>query len=119
LVELTWNKPVISLYVENNQQPETEAFAVIKVSKLIVSESRNGEFEGKIADFFSLMGDIDQINPEKKYVVCWFDDSVADFHTGFRRLSGVTFPAKLDFTVDKRNKRTYNTVFQAKHAKLR
>ena len=114
-----WNKPVISLYLENNQQPETEALAVIKASKLTVSESINGEFEGKITDFFSLMGDIDKVNPENRYVACWFDDSVEDFHAGFRRLSGVTFLTKLNFTVDRRNKRTYNANFQAKRAKLK
>jgi len=119
LSELTWIKPVLSLYRENNQQPETEAFAVIKTKKLIVLESMNGGFSGNISDFFSLMGNVDQINTDNKYVVCWFDDSVEDFRAGFRRLSGVTFPDKLSFTVDHRNKRTYNTVFQAKHAKLR
>ena len=119
LSEFTWIKPVLSFYRENNQQPETEAFVVIKAKELTVLESKNGSFEGKIVDFFSLMGDVDQVDPVGKYVVCWFDDSVEDFHAGFRRLSGVTFPINLSFTVDHRNKRTYNTVFQAKHARLK
>jgi len=119
LSEFTWIKPVLSFYRENNQQPETEAFVVIKAKELTVLVSKNGSFEGKIVDFFSLMGDVDQVDPVGKYVVCWFDDSVEDFHAGFRRLSGVTFPINLSFTVDHRNKRTYNTVFQAKHARLK
>ncbi len=119
LSEFVWNKPVLSLYRENNEQPEREAFVVIKAKKLVVSTNENGGFVGKIEDFFCLMGDIDEVQSERKYVVCWFDDSVADFYSGFRRLSGVTFPAKLSYTIDKRDKRTYNTDLQAKHAKLK
>ncbi len=117
--DFVWNKPVLSFYRENNEQPETEAFAVIKAKKLVVSAVESSGFGGKIEDFFCLMGDIDQVQPERKYVACWFDDSIEDFYAGFRRLSGVTFPAKLSFTVDKRDKRTYNTALQAKHAKLK
>lgn len=116
---LIWNKSVLSLYRENNSQPETEAFAVIKAKKLTVSESEKGEFKVRIENFFCLMGDIDQIQPANKYVVCWFDDEVDDFYEAFRRLSGVTFPTGVSYTLDKRNKRTYNTIFQAKHGKLR
>jgi hypothetical protein len=119
LSEVFWNKPVLSLYHENNEQPEREAFAVIKARKLTISKSENGSFNGNIADFFCLMGDIDQVNEANKYVVCWFDDLVEDFFAGFRRLSSVTFPNGVSFTVDKRDKRTYNSVFQAKHAKLK
>ncbi len=117
--ELIWNKPVLSLYKENNEQPEREAFAIIKVKKLTVSKSENGAFKGNVIDFFCLMGDVDQVSSAGKYVVCWFDDSIEDFYAGFRRLSSVTFPAGLSFSVDKRDKRTYNTVFEAKHAKLK
>jgi hypothetical protein len=119
LSEFIWNKPVLSLYRENNEQPESEAFAVIKAKKLAVSAAENGGFNCNIADFFCLMGDVDQIQPDMKYVICWFDDSVEDFYAGFRRLSGVTFPAKVSFTIDKRNKRTYNTLLEAKHAKIK
>ena len=119
LSEFLWNKPVLSLYRENNEQPETEAFAVIKTKKLIISKLETGGFRGKIEDFFSLMGDLDQVQPAKKYVVCWFDDSIEDFHAAFRRLSGVTFPTELKYAIDKRNKRTYNSTFEAKHAKLK
>ena len=119
LSEFVWNKPVLSLYRENNEQPEREAFAVIKVKKLTVSKSENGDYKGNIADFFCLMGDLDQVGGVSKYVVCWFDDSIEDFYDGFRRLSGVTFPNGVSFTVDKRDKRTYNAAFEAKHAKLK
>ncbi len=117
--EFLWNKPVLSLYHENNEQPEREAFAVIKAKKLTVSKLENGEFKGNVTDFFCLMGDVDQVNSASKYVICWFDDSIEDFYSGFRRLSNVTFPNVVNFTVDKRDKRTYNSVFQAKHAKLK
>ena len=119
LSELVWNKPVLSLYKENNELPEREAFAVIKAKKLTVSKSGNDEFKGSITDFFCLMGDLDQVGRSGKYVVCWFDDSIEDFYAGFRRLSGVTFPNGVSFSVDKRDKRTYNTIFEARHAKLK
>jgi len=117
LSEYNWRKPVLSFYRENNEQPEREAFAVVKAQKLTVSE-KDG-FNCKIEDFFCLMGDVDQVQPDKKYVVCWFDDAIEEFYAGFRRLSGVTLEGGLNFTVDKRNKRTYNAVLQAKHAKLK
>lgn len=119
LSEFIWEKPVLSLYRENNEQPEREAFAVIKVKKISISKLENGLFKGNINDFFCLMGDVDQVSSTGKYVVCWFDDSIEDFYAGYRRLSGVTFPSGISFTVDKRDKRTYNTIFEAKHAKLK
>jgi hypothetical protein len=119
LSEFIWNKPVLSLYKENNEQPETEAFAVIKAKKFTVSESEKGGFNCNLENFFCLMGDVDQIQSANRYVVCWFDDEVDDFYDAFRRLSGVTFPTGVSYVLDKRNKRTYNTVFQAKHGKLR
>jgi len=119
LSEFIWHKPVLSLYKENNEQPEREAFAVIKAKKLTVFKSENGEFKGNLTDFFCLMGDVDQISSVGKYVVCWFDDLIEDFYAGFRRLSSVTFPNGVSFIVDKRDKRTYNTLLEAKHAKLK
>ena len=116
--EFNWDKPVLSFYHENNDQPEREPFAVVKAKKLIVAKTNQGEFNGKIEGFFCLMGDVDQVQPDKRYVVCWFDDSVDDFYEAFRRMSGVTFPTRISFTVDKRDKRTYNTTLQARHAKL-
>ncbi len=64
--EFVWNKPVLSFYRENNEQPETEAFAVIKAKKLVVSASENSGFGGKIEDFFCLMGDIDQVRSREQ-----------------------------------------------------
>ena len=117
--EFVWNKPVLTLYRENNEQPEREAFAVIKAKNLTVQKTENGEFKGNIADFFCLMGDADQVTSSGKYIVCWFDDSIEDFYDGFRRLSNVAFPSGVSFTVDKRNKRTYTAFFEAKHAKIK
>jgi hypothetical protein len=119
LSEFFWNKPTLSFYRENNEQPETEAFAVIKAKKLTVKQLLEGGFNGTIKDFFCLMGDVDQIQPANKYVVCWFDDEVDDFYEAFRRLTGVSFDSGVKYELDKRNKRTYNAVFQAKHGKLR
>ena len=117
--QIVWKKPALSLYRENNEQPETEAFAVIKAQKLTVTQSESEGFSGVISDFFCLMGDVDSVKSGNKYVVCWFDDAVENFQEGFRRLSGVTFPSGINYTLDKRNKRTYNTAFKAKHAKLK
>jgi hypothetical protein len=119
LPEFIWNKPVLSIYRENNEQPETEPFAVIKAKKLVVSESENQEFNGKLEGFFCLMGNVHAIQSANSYVLCWFDDSIEDFTDAFRRLSGVTFPRGVSYTMDKRNKRTYNTFCHALHAKLR
>jgi hypothetical protein len=119
LSENLFVKPVLSVYRENNEQPETEPFAVVKAKELTVKQSEKGGFEGSITDFFCLMGDVDQVRSANKYVVCWFDDRVDDFYEAFRRLSGVTFPTQITCTIDKRNKRTYNADFQAKFAKLK
>jgi hypothetical protein len=119
LSEHVFVKPVLSLYRENNEQPETEPFVVVKAKKLTVKQLEKGGFEGSINDFFCLMGDVDKVQSANRYVVCWFDDQVDDFYEAFRRLSGVTFPTQITYTVDKRNKRTYNTDFQAKFAKLK
>ena len=116
--EFNWGKPVLSFYCENNEKHEREPFAVVKAKKLIVTKADQGELSGKIEDFFCLMGDVDQVQPDKHYVICWFDDSVDNFYEAFRRMSGVTFPTSIGSTVDKGNKRTYNTTFQARHAKL-
>ena len=117
--QIVWKKPVLSLYRENNEQPETEAFAVIKAQKLTVTLLEKEGFSGAINDFFCLVGDVDSVKSGGRYVVCWFDDAVEDFYEGFRRLSGVTFPAGMSYSMDKRSKRTYNTAFKAKHAKLK
>jgi hypothetical protein len=119
VVDISWNKPVLSFYRENNEQPETEAFAVVKAKKIEISKPESGPLSGKINDFFCLMGDIDNISPASRYVVCWFDDQVEDFYKAFRRLSGVTFPSELHYVADDKGKRTYNTEFQAKHSKLK
>lgn len=117
MTEFNWKKTVLSLYRENNEHPETEAFAVVKTRNLHFIKSEIGAFEGKIQDFFCLMGDVDSISSTGHYVVCWFDDAEDDFYKAFRRLSGVTFPSGINYVTDKRDKRTYNGEFKAKHAK--
>jgi len=119
LVELAWDKPVLTVYHENNEHPEREAFAIIKAKKLVLNQLERGGFSGNVEGFFCLMGDADELKSNQKYIVCWFDDKVDDFYEGFRRLSGVTFPSGVNYSLDKRNKRTYNAEFQAKYAKLK
>ena len=53
-----------------------------------------------------------------RYIVCWFDDNVDDFHQAGRRLIGVTFPPNMSFTVDERGNRTYNTTFKTEYGLL-
>ncbi|MCJ7714867.1 hypothetical protein MUO66_10485 [Candidatus Bathyarchaeota archaeon] len=116
-----WNKPVLTFYVEKNP-PEKEPFVVVKSSKLEINISKDKPLTGKIKDFFPLMGNLDCIMSiaglENKYVICWFDDTVADFSLAFRRLIGVSFSSKTSFTVDKKGKKTYNAEFQALNGKI-
>jgi hypothetical protein len=123
LTEQIWKKPVITLFKEHYPKMETEPFAVIKTKKLTLSKTPDGTITGNIQDFFTLMGDIDIISsPEAKneqYILCWFDDTEEDTTKDLRRMSGVTFPTKLTYTLNENGKRTYNTTFTAKHGKLK
>lgn len=115
-----WKKPTVTFYREKIDKPETEPFAVIKAKK-ITAQAEDSGFKGEIADFFTLMGDVDHMSsPDAKgqrYILCWFDDSEDDFRKSSRKLSGVTFPSGLSFTTSD-EKRTYNASFQARHGKL-
>ena len=123
-MELVWNKPVIIFYKERRKQPERRAFAVVKARELSFSrvEEKEAKFDGNIKDFFPLMGDFDNISSKEgiadRYVLCWFDDEEDDFTKAWRRLTGVTFPAGINFVTDKKGKKTYNAAFKAEHGKL-
>jgi hypothetical protein len=68
------------------------------------------------------MGDFDNISSKigiaDRYVLCWFDDEEDDFNKAWRLLTGVTFPAGINFVTDKKGKKTYNAAFKAEHGKL-
>ena len=123
-MKTVWKKPVLTCYKERNKQPERKAFAVIKTRELSFSktEQKGAEIDGSIVDFFPLMGDIDYFLSKEgsvdKYVLCWFDDDEDDFIKGFRRLSGVTFPAGVKVEVDKNGKKTYNAAFRSEYGKI-
>lgn len=123
MTEQVWKKPVITIFKEHYPKMETEPLAVIKTKKLTLTKSENGTINGNIYDFFTLMGDVDIISsPEavkEQYILCWFDDTEEDTTKDLRRMSGVTFPTKLTYTVNENGKRTYNTPFNAKHGKLK
>lgn len=121
-MDFEWKRPVLTLYIERTPS-EKEPFAVVKASKLEISKSeKEGAIEGKICDFFPLMGNLDCISSEEGksdgYIMCWFDDNEEDFNRAYRRLAGVTFPSGLQYVVDAKGKRTYNTAFNAKFGKI-
>lgn len=120
-MEFSWNKPVMTFYRER-KPVEREPFAVIKAKKLTVVKSMEGILSGSITDFFELMGNLDCLTSEEgsgdRYVVCWFDDNEEDQNRAGRRLTGVTFPSRVECTLDAKNKRTCNGSFKAEHGKL-
>jgi trehalose-6-phosphatase len=125
-LEYEWKRPVLAFYRERPSKGERKAFAVVKTKKFTVSEVAGEKvgFTGSIEDFFPLMGEIDYIMSKEgmsdRYVVCWFDDAKdEDFEKSFRRLSGVSFPNGMKFSVDKKGKKTYNARYKAEHGKLK
>jgi len=122
LVVFVWDKPVVTLYRDRRQQPEREPFAVVKASKLTITQSESNAIEGNLQDFFALMGNLDYISSKEgecdRYIACWFDDKDDDFDRAGRRLIGVTFSPGIRYVVDERGKRTYNANFKAEYGKL-
>jgi hypothetical protein len=118
---LEWKKPTICFYHERFDKPETKPFAVVKAQKITLQVEADEEFNGGIADFFTLCGDVDCISsPNGKrdqYILCWFDDNIEDFSKAFRKLRNVTFPSGLSCRTSGR-KRTYSASFQAKSGKV-
>ena len=121
--EFVWNKPVVCIFKERDENPEIDPFVVVKARKIEVSRMDNGEVEGRLEDFFTLMGDADYLSSAEgavdHYVMCWFDDSEPDMTRDLRRLRGVTFKGKVTFILNAGRKRTYNATFKAEHAKLK
>jgi hypothetical protein len=102
---------------------ESDPFVVVKAKTVKVTEKSPKEYNGKIEDFFTLMGDVDYLtSPEgvkDTYVLCWFDDAEPDMTKDLRRLRGVKFSGKVTFTTSDHQKRTYNGEFTAIQAKLK
>ena len=123
LSELVWNKPVICIFKERDDNPEIDPFVVVKARKISLSRKDDGKVEGNLQDFFTLMGDADYLSSAKgaadHYVMCWFDDSEPDTTRDLRRLRGVSFKGKVTFALNESGKRTYNAAFKAEHAKLK
>jgi hypothetical protein len=123
LSELVWKKPVVCIFKERDVDPEVDPFVVVKARKITVSRVDNGEVEGTLVDFFTLMGDADYLSSEEgaadHYVMCWFDDSEADTTRDLRRLRGVALKGKVTCALNESGKRTYNAAFKAEHAKLK
>jgi hypothetical protein len=123
VLQITYRKPTVVIYKERFHKPETEPFAVVKAQRFVITKTENDSlYRCSLEDFFTFMGDMDIVStPEGKadsYVLCWFDDNVEDFSEAFRRLTGVSFPEGTEYVVDQKGKRTYNAIFNAKHAKL-
>lgn len=123
LSEMVWKKAVVTLYRERYPKMETEPFAVIKTKAVTINVDENEHVSGNLEDFFALMGDVDYISSLQgstdKYVLCWFDDAEEDTAKDLRRLTGVTFPKKVSYTLTESGKRTYNANFKATRAKLK
>ena len=121
--ELVWNKPVVCIFKERDDNPEIDPFVVVKARKISLSQKDKGKVEGTLEDFFTLMGDADYLSSAKgaadHYVMCWFDDSEPDMTRDLRRLRGVSFKGKVTFVLNESGKRTYNAAFKAEHAKLK
>ena len=121
--EFVWKKPVVCIFKERDESPKVDPFVVVKAREIAVFHVESSGVEGKLEDFFTLMGDADYLSTEKgaadHYVMCWFDDSEPDMTKDLRRLRGVSFKGKVTFVLNAGGKRTYNAAFKAEHAKLK
>ena len=121
-----WKKPVICIFRERKDKEhwESDPFVVIKAKNVTISQKSSSDFNGKIEDFFTLMGDVDYLlsteGVSDHYVLCWFDDTEPDMTKDLRRLRGVEFNGQVSFSEDpKTGKRTYNGSFKAVQAKIK
>jgi len=111
----------LTIYRER-RPPETEPLAVVQTNKLVVTTSEKKTLEGNIEDFFVLKGNFDYVSfkggESDRYVVCWFDDKVERFHPSGKAIGRCNISPGMQFKVDERGKRTYNTTFKAEFGKL-
>jgi hypothetical protein len=124
LSEHVWKKPVICIFKERDVNPEVDPFVVVKAKTLMLTQGNDKKFNGKIEDFFTLMGDSDYLSSTEgqkdHYVMCWFDDTEPDTTRDLRRLRGVTFNNDVACAEnDKTGKRTYNGTFKADYGKIK
>ena len=114
-----WKKAVLTFYREKIPR-ENEPFAVVKSAKLTIQKSSENKLVGKIKDFFvhGYPGTSIVEGITKKYVLCWFDDSLEDMKLSFRRITGVTFITPLSCVLDGKGKKTFSAKFEAIKGKL-
>jgi hypothetical protein len=123
VLQLVWDKPVITFYKERFGKPEREPFVAVKARKLVVTKKgENAKIGCVLEDFFPIMGKLDYVSSKEgkadRYVLCWFDDKQNDFSKAFRRLTGVAFPEGIKCVTDEKDKMSCNAGFEAKHGKL-
>lgn len=124
LSEMVWKKPVVCIFKERDVNPEIDPFVVVKAKNIAITPKEGSRCQGKVADFFTLMGDADYLSSAEgkadHYVMCWFDDTEPDQTKDLRRLRGVVFNGEVSCVMNEATgKRTYNTNFTAEHAKLK
>lgn len=123
--ESVWKKPVVCIFKERSpDQWQSDPFVVIKAKQVTLDGGGNSKFSGKIADFFTLMGDADYLSSAEgkadHYVMCWFDDTEPDMTKDLRRLRGVRVNGDITCSVNEQtHKRTYNASFTAEQAKIK
>ncbi len=121
--EFVWNKPVVCIFKQRDIHPEIDPFVVVKARKITITKSKTGQLDGKLQDFFTLMGDADYLSTTEgiadHYIMCWFDDTEPDMTKDLRRLRGVTFVPKVTYVLNEGGKRTYNATFKAEQGKLK
>jgi hypothetical protein len=119
-LRLFWDRPVVVFYKEKLEEPERSAFMVVKARTLVILNSR---LDGKIVDFFPLIGNIDYISTDEgisnRYILCWFDDNDDNYDMSWRRLTGVSFHTGIISKKDTKGKKTYNINFTARSGKIR
>jgi hypothetical protein len=123
VLQLVWEKPVITFYKERFGKPEREPFVAVKARKLVVTrKEEDAKISCALEDFFPIMGKLDYISSKEgkadRYVLCWFDDKQDDFSKAFRRLTGVVFLEGIKCVTDKKDKVSCYAGFEAKHGKL-
>ncbi len=123
--ESIWKKPVVCIFKERTPDNwQSDPFVVVKAKQVTIAQTENKKWEGKIQDFFTLMGDADYLSSSEgksdHFVMCWFDDAEPDMTKDLRRLHGVRINGEVTKTEnEKTHKRTYNASFSAEQAKIK
>jgi len=62
---VSMEESVICIFRERNVNPESDPIVVIKARQLTLNTDNNPKYSGAIEDFFTLIGDADQLSSEK------------------------------------------------------